>query len=183
MRLGDRLGGHMVQGHVDGVAVVTHRRSDGEWEVIGFGPSGAIAQVRRRARIDLPRRCLADRFGEDRLGRRSEPDPETLAATTLGAVAAADRLNVEVDVIGKYVESPARRLSMRFDPIPQAIEAIREGKAVVVVDDEDRENEGDLVFAASKATPANVGFMIRHTSGVICVSMQGEDLDRLHLPR
>lgn len=71
---------------------------------------------------------------------------------------------------------------MRFDPIPQAVEAIREGKAVVVVDDEDRENEGDLVFAASKATPINVGFMIRHTSGVICVSMRGEELDRLHLP-
>ncbi|HUM86573.1 MAG TPA: 3,4-dihydroxy-2-butanone-4-phosphate synthase, partial [Actinomycetota bacterium] len=52
---------------------------------------------------------------------------------------------------------------MRFDPIPEAIAAIREGKPVVVVDDEDRENEGDLVFAASKATPDLVGFMIRHT--------------------
>ncbi len=71
---------------------------------------------------------------------------------------------------------------MRFDPIPEAIEAIRVGKAVVVVDDEDRENEGDLVFAGSKATPELVGFMIRHTSGVVCVSMRGEDLDRLHLP-
>jgi 3,4-dihydroxy 2-butanone 4-phosphate synthase/GTP cyclohydrolase II len=71
---------------------------------------------------------------------------------------------------------------MRFDPIPEAVAAVREGKAVVVVDDEDRENEGDLVFAASKATPALVGFMIRHTSGVICVSMRGEDLDRLSLP-
>ena len=71
---------------------------------------------------------------------------------------------------------------MRFDPIPEAIAAIREGRPVVVVDDEDRENEGDLVFAASKATPDLVGFMIRHTSGVICVSMQGGDLDRLLLP-
>ena len=71
---------------------------------------------------------------------------------------------------------------MRFDPIPEAIAAIREGKPVVVVDDEDRENEGDLVFAASKATPDLVGFMIRHTSGVICVSMRGEELDRLLLP-
>ena len=71
---------------------------------------------------------------------------------------------------------------MRFDPIPEAIAAIREGRPVVVVDDEDRENEGDLVFAASKATPDLVGFMIRHTSGVICVSMRGEELDRLLLP-
>ncbi|MEI2786290.1 MAG: bifunctional 3,4-dihydroxy-2-butanone-4-phosphate synthase/GTP cyclohydrolase II [Candidatus Nanopelagicales bacterium] len=71
---------------------------------------------------------------------------------------------------------------MRFDSIPDAIAAIRDGKPVVVVDDEDRENEGDLVFAASKATPELVGFMIRHTSGVICVPMLGEDLDRLLLP-
>jgi len=71
---------------------------------------------------------------------------------------------------------------MRFDPIPEAIEAIRAGRPVVVVDDEDRENEGDLVFAASKATAELVGFMIRHTSGVICVSMRGEELDRLLLP-
>ncbi len=71
---------------------------------------------------------------------------------------------------------------MKFDSIPEAIDAIRDGKPVVVVDDEDRENEGDLVFAGSKATPELVGFMIRHTSGVICVSMHGGDLDRLLLP-
>ncbi len=51
-----------------------------------------------------------------------------------------------------------------------------------MVDDEDRENEGDLVFAASKATPDLLNFMIRHTSGVVCVPMLGKDLDRLLLP-
>ena len=71
---------------------------------------------------------------------------------------------------------------MKFDPIPDAIAAIAAGHAVVVVDDEDRENEGDLVFAASKATAELVGFMIRHTSGVVCVPMRGEELDRLNLP-
>ncbi len=71
---------------------------------------------------------------------------------------------------------------VRLDDIPTAVEAIRAGRAVVVVDDEDRENEGDLVFAAAKATPELVGFMIRHTSGVICVPMPGTDLDRLKLP-
>ncbi len=71
---------------------------------------------------------------------------------------------------------------MKFDPIPDAIAAIAAGRAVVVVDDEDRENEGDLVFAASKATAELVGFMIRHTSGVVCVPMRGEELDRLNLP-
>ena len=71
---------------------------------------------------------------------------------------------------------------VRLDPIEQALDELRAGHAIVVVDDEDRENEGDLVFAASKATPELVGFMIRHTSGVICVAMQGADLDRLKLP-
>jgi 3,4-dihydroxy 2-butanone 4-phosphate synthase/GTP cyclohydrolase II len=71
---------------------------------------------------------------------------------------------------------------VRLDSIERAIDDIRAGRAVVVVDDEDRENEGDLVFAAGKATPELVGFMIRHTSGVICVAMQGDELDRLKLP-
>ena len=59
---------------------------------------------------------------------------------------------------------------------------LRRGKLVIVVDDEDRENEGDLILAAEKATPQNIGFMVRHTSGVICVPMEGPDLDRLELP-
>ncbi|HZE66904.1 MAG TPA: bifunctional 3,4-dihydroxy-2-butanone-4-phosphate synthase/GTP cyclohydrolase II [Sporichthyaceae bacterium] len=70
----------------------------------------------------------------------------------------------------------------RFDPVERAVADIRAGKAVLVVDDEDRENEGDLVFAAAKATPELLAFMIRHTSGVVCVPMPAPDLDRLNLP-
>jgi 3,4-dihydroxy 2-butanone 4-phosphate synthase/GTP cyclohydrolase II len=73
-------------------------------------------------------------------------------------------------------------ISVRLDPVTDAIEAIRAGRPVVVVDDEDRENEGDLIFAAERATPELVGFMIRYTSGYICVAMPGADLDRLELP-
>jgi len=69
-----------------------------------------------------------------------------------------------------------------LDTIEEAIEEIRSGKMVVVVDDEDRENEGDLIFASTHTTPELVGFMIRHTSGVLCVPMDGPDLDRLGLP-
>ena len=69
-----------------------------------------------------------------------------------------------------------------FDSIERAVADIAAGKAVVVVDDADRENEGDLVAAASKATPELVAFMVRHTSGVICVPMEGKTLDRLGLP-
>ena len=70
----------------------------------------------------------------------------------------------------------------RFDTIERAVADIAAGKAVVVVDDEGRENEGDLIFAAEKATPELVAFMIRYTSGYICVPLTGIDCDRLGLP-
>jgi 3,4-dihydroxy 2-butanone 4-phosphate synthase/GTP cyclohydrolase II len=72
--------------------------------------------------------------------------------------------------------------AVRLDSIERAVADIRAGKAVVVVDDEHRENEGDLVFAASKATPELLAFMIRYSSGVICVPMEGAALDRLGIP-
>jgi 3,4-dihydroxy 2-butanone 4-phosphate synthase / GTP cyclohydrolase II len=71
---------------------------------------------------------------------------------------------------------------VRLDPVEQAVADIAAGKAVVVVDDEERENEGDLVFAASKSTPELMAFTIRYSSGVICVPMTAETLDRLGIP-
>jgi 3,4-dihydroxy 2-butanone 4-phosphate synthase / GTP cyclohydrolase II len=73
-------------------------------------------------------------------------------------------------------------MSVELDSIERAVADIAAGKPVVVVDDENRENEGDLVFAAAKATPELMGFMIRYTSGVVCVPMLGSELDRLKLP-
>ncbi|MGH3955417.1 bifunctional 3,4-dihydroxy-2-butanone-4-phosphate synthase/GTP cyclohydrolase II [Mycobacteroides salmoniphilum] len=69
----------------------------------------------------------------------------------------------------------------RLDSIERAVADIAAGKAIVVVDDEDRENEGDLIFAAEKATPELVAFMVRYTSGYLCVPLAGEDCDRLGL--
>ncbi len=68
-----------------------------------------------------------------------------------------------------------------FATIEQAIEEIREGRFVVVVDDPDRENEGDLVIAAQFATPENVNFMARHARGLICLCITDERADRLGL--
>ncbi|HEU0213285.1 MAG TPA: bifunctional 3,4-dihydroxy-2-butanone-4-phosphate synthase/GTP cyclohydrolase II [Jiangellaceae bacterium] len=72
--------------------------------------------------------------------------------------------------------------TVRLDPVERAVADIAAGRAVIVVDDEDRENEGDLVFAAGKATPELMGFMIRWTSGFVCVGVEGATLDRLHIP-
>ena len=73
-------------------------------------------------------------------------------------------------------------MTMVLDSIERAIADIAAGKPVVVMDDEDRENEGDIIFAASKATPELMAFTIRHSSGVICVPMPAEMLDRLEIP-
>lgn len=67
--------------------------------------------------------------------------------------------------------------------IEQAIQAMREGRLILVMDDADRENEGDLFLAAEKATPEKIAFMVRHTTGIVCVPMTEERLERLRLPQ
>jgi 3,4-dihydroxy 2-butanone 4-phosphate synthase / GTP cyclohydrolase II len=73
-------------------------------------------------------------------------------------------------------------MSITLDRVEDAIADIAAGRPVVVVDDEDRENEGDIIFAASKATPELMAFTIRYSSGVICVPMPADMLDRLEIP-
>ncbi len=69
-----------------------------------------------------------------------------------------------------------------FAGIGRAIAEVAAGRPVIVVDDEDRENEGDLIFAAACATPELLAFTIRHTSGYVCAALTGDDCDRLDLP-
>lgn len=79
-------------------------------------------------------------------------------------------------------EAPLDAEPIRLDSVEEAIAAIAAGEAVVVIDDEDRENEGDLIFAADKATPELVSFMVRYSSGYICTALTLDVLDRLNLP-
>ncbi|MFJ7770529.1 bifunctional 3,4-dihydroxy-2-butanone-4-phosphate synthase/GTP cyclohydrolase II [Streptomyces sp. NPDC097107] len=72
---------------------------------------------------------------------------------------------------------------LALDPVEQAVADIAAGRPVVVVDDENRENEGDLVIAAEKATEEIVAFMMSECRGLICAPMEGEELDRLRLPQ
>jgi len=69
-----------------------------------------------------------------------------------------------------------------FAPIEDAVAAVARGEFVVVVDDAERENEGDLILAAEKVTPDAIAFMVRHTSGVICAPLLGSRLDELRIP-
>src|SRR5205809_136993 len=70
---------------------------------------------------------------------------------------------------------------MSFASIEETIAEIREGRMVIIVDDEDRENEGDLVCAAEKVTPEIINFMARHARGLICLPLTEERCDELHL--
>ncbi|PJT50537.1 bifunctional 3,4-dihydroxy-2-butanone-4-phosphate synthase/GTP cyclohydrolase II, partial [Streptomyces albidoflavus] len=81
-----------------------------------------------------------------------------------------------------YRPGPAEE-RLVLDPVEQAVADIAAGRPVVVVDDEDRENEGDLVIAAEKATPEVVAFMMSECRGLICAPLEGPDLDRLDLPQ
>ena len=80
--------------------------------------------------------------------------------------------------------SPKKRRAPRspFAPIEEAVTAVREGRMVIVVDDEDRENEGDLTVAAEKVTPDIINFMATHGRGLICMPMTEERLDELDIP-
>jgi 3,4-dihydroxy 2-butanone 4-phosphate synthase/GTP cyclohydrolase II len=72
-------------------------------------------------------------------------------------------------------------MTVQFDTVASAIAAIAEGQLVIVVDDADRENEGDLIMAGAKASPEQVAFMIRHTSGILCTPLPPEEARRLRL--
>jgi len=71
---------------------------------------------------------------------------------------------------------------MEFTAVPEAIEDIKAGKFLIIVDDENRENEGDLAIAAEKVTPGAINFMARHARGLICLPIIGQRLDDLRVP-
>jgi 3,4-dihydroxy 2-butanone 4-phosphate synthase / GTP cyclohydrolase II len=72
--------------------------------------------------------------------------------------------------------------AMEFNTIQEAIADIKKGRLIVVVDDKDRENEGDVVFAACKSTPAKINFLAKYARGLICVALSSERVDELRLP-
>ncbi len=71
---------------------------------------------------------------------------------------------------------------MAFAPVPELLEEVRQGRMVVIVDDEDRENEGDLIMAAELVRPADINFMVTHARGLVCLSLTGERCAQLGLP-
>ena len=90
----------------------------------------------------------------------------------------------KVTPLDKYSSAPAAPGASRgLDPIEDIVADVRAGKIVILMDDEDRENEGDLIMAAEKVTPEAIAFFVRHTSGIICMPMTRERLEQLRLPQ
>jgi 3,4-dihydroxy 2-butanone 4-phosphate synthase / GTP cyclohydrolase II len=87
-----------------------------------------------------------------------------------------------VPLLVKMITSRERRCLLPFNSVEEAVEEIRQGRMVIVVDDEDRENEGDLTAAAGKVTPEIINFMAKYGRGLICLAMTGERLDQLQIP-
>ena len=105
------------------------------------------------------------------LSRRLGVDPDSpFSDVVLAAVSASD------------LPAPAVPPSPGLDPVEDAVAAIARGEVVVVVDDVDRENEGDLIMAAEFVTPEKVAFFLRHTSGLLCAALSGERCEQLRLP-
>src|SRR6266480_3600022 len=148
LRAADRLGGHIVQGHVDGVAVVEHadRRESDDQRAAGAGSGAGGADPVHAAAHDA-RKPARERPGSRRRRRAGE----------------------------------VREATMSQHTIEQAIADIRAGKLVIVADDESRENEGDLVGAAERVTPAMINFLATHARGLVCLTLMPDRCQALGL--
>ena len=178
-----------MQGHVDGVGTIVARAPGGGWENVTVAlPPDLARYVVEKGSITVDGVSLTVTDVTDSQFSVSLI-PTTLKLTTLGRkdVGAPGEPGGRRDrqVRG---EARGRRPAMTdlestpFSTIEEAVKEIAAGRPVVVVDDEDRENEGDLIFAAELATPELIAFMVRYTSGFICAPLTEADADRLELP-
>jgi 3,4-dihydroxy 2-butanone 4-phosphate synthase len=181
-----RFDGHIVQGHIDTTAdiVASEEITDGSHRV-GF----ALPPDRRRTivekgsvTVDGVSLTIAALTAH---GFEIAVIPHTWAVTRFNHYNLGDPVNIEFDILAKYVErllEPRALPVSRLSGIDDALDAYARGEFLVVVDDEDRENEGDLIIAADAVDEKKMAFMIRHTSGVICAPMPDNRADELDLP-
>jgi len=195
---GSRVDGHLVQGHVNDTGTVTR------WEKLGAArwlevrlPRALLPYVVLEGSIAIDGVSLTVAgLEDDRAG--FSIIPHTARATALTDRRVGDPVNVEVDMIAKYVErlaGPHGAASVDDtadhgdgdEPAPmatvdEAARAIADGRMVLMIDDVDRENEGDLVAAASLVTPRTATCMLRQASGLLCAAITAERAEQLELP-
>lgn len=196
LHFGDPMGGHFVQGHIDGVA-----------EVVSVVPEGDARLLHVRMREPRLMRAIVEKGfvavdGVSLTVVRSMPDGfvvslvrTTLDVTILGSAEPGTMVNIEVDLFARHLldGTPSPRVlatkthaaSEVPDPseaLASVVAAMRAGRPVLVLDDEHRENEGDIVLPAQSATSEWLAFLIREARGLVCVAMEGERLDALAIP-
>ena len=196
---GSRVDGHLVQGHVNDTGTVTR------WETVGAArwlevrlPRPLLPYVVLEGSIAIDGVSLTVAgLDDDRAG--FSIIPHTARATALTDRRVGDPVNVEVDMIAKYVErlagphaagaagGTANPAADADEPAPmagvdEAAEAIARGGMVLMIDDVDRENEGDLVAAAALVTPRIATCMLRRASGLLCAAITAERAEQLDLP-
>ena len=191
VRLADRLGGHVVQGHVDAVGTVRARTPlpDGSTRMTFAAPADLLRYVVEKGSITVDGISLTVAALDDDAARSTSPSSRTPSPSprwvrSSPAIPSTSRSTSSPSTSSACSPrtQPAGSTDMPFTDIENAIAAIARGELVIVVDDADRENEGDLIMAAEAMTPEAMAFMIRHTSGVICMPVEGQRLDELRLP-
>ena len=179
---GSALGGHLVTGHVDGVATVrTCAEEAGSLHAEVEAPGEFARFIAEKGSVTLDGVSLTvGRVAGARVrDRRHTPHAK---ATTLGGIAPGQALNLEVDLLARYSRPAARGAGSPMNTIEELLAELAAGRMVVVMDDEERENEGDLLMAASCARPEDINFMARHGRGLICLTLTEERCRKLRLP-
>jgi GTP cyclohydrolase II len=154
-----------------------------------FSLPAAILQHLRVTRIRLlsnnpqKSRALADAGIEivDQISCEAAPNPHSFAYLRAKSEKMGHRLTLTDGTGTEHAKDEDSEAPSEFATIEEAIRELQSGRMVVVVDDEDRENEGDLVMAAELITPEAINFMATHARGLICLAMTGERLDELDL--
>ena len=207
-----RFGGHIVSGHIDGTGVIRSmiREENAIWVSIGTSPQ-ILHLIVEKGSICIDGISLTV-AKVDETGFQVSVIPHTGEETALLEKVPGDPVNLENDVIGKYVErllgiqkneeekkNPELRWNFwrnsdfkrrifimsqnnQYNTIEEALRDLREGKVILVTDDPDRENEGDLICAAEFATQENINFMATYAKGLICTPMSAEIAAKLNFP-
>ena len=205
LKFGERVSGHYVQGHVDTTCQVNMIHFIGKSWFIDFKlqskyqknlvPKGSIT-------INGVSLTIANLTKN---GFQISVIPKTLKLTNLNKLKKKDFVNVEFDVFGKYVKSffqpnglykkifqpngiyknkieSNKGKPIKYSKITDLIFEAKKGKMFILVDDENRENEGDLIIPASKISPNKINFMAKHGRGLICLTLDQKQADKLNLP-
>eukprot|EP01133_Synstelium_polycarpum_P001264 gene1264-1455_t len=183
-----RLGGHLVSGHVDGVGEVVARSENAR--AVEFrirAPKELAKYIAHKGSITVDGTSLTVNAVN---GAEFELTiiPHTLSETIMASYQPGRRVNLEVDLLARYLErlllgdKAAEGCRVALNSIEELVEDIRQGKMVILMDDEDRENEGDLIMAAECCQPEHINFMAKHARGLICMPMSRERCELLKLP-